>query len=91
MRHTPGPWRRAPYLNGSRLSLVVWAAEGIEVASVRGWAGDSDEQPSANADLIAAAPALLSACRAALAQTAPSTPLAGVLSAAIALAAKGEP
>jgi hypothetical protein len=61
-KHTPGPWRRWPYAGGTRLSLSVVDAEGAEVALVRGWKGDPDHS-DADANLIAAAPDLLAACR----------------------------
>jgi hypothetical protein len=57
--HTPGPWRRAAYLdNPARSALAVVATDGSEIAHVHGWAGEPDTT-EADADLIAASPTLL--------------------------------
>jgi hypothetical protein len=72
--HTPGPWREGPTEGiGERGKLIVVDADGLKVCDC-----ESDLLPglrfarpypedTANARLIAAAPELLAACRAALA------------------------
>lgn len=61
MSHTPGPWRRIA-------RSIAATHEGfidIKVAEVTGWFGE--DAATANAHLIAAAPDLLEACRAVMA------------------------
>ena len=54
---SPGPWQRVSHRNAPTLSLTVVDANGDEVATVRGWAGDPSPH-EADARLIARAPEL---------------------------------
>jgi hypothetical protein len=62
-KHSPGPWRL------KQVGLEVWGADKRVVANPDIGASSeiSDETKRANAQLIAAAPDLLEACKAALA------------------------
>jgi len=67
-KHTPGPWR-----TGGTGGLIVFAADGYAVANATVFHQKQEEGESqANARLIAAAPALLAACKAALAYVRPA-------------------
>ncbi len=55
-KHTPGPWVSAP----QRTNTLIVAANGTRVAESY---GVTDEEPRANARLIAAAPELLAALK----------------------------
>lgn len=54
-KHTPGPWRYKPDINGSNYMLVYCSSLASEGDNLRGYCGE------ANARLIAAAPDLLEA------------------------------
>jgi hypothetical protein len=64
MTHTKGPWQTMMYRDDG---LVVVSQKGAYVAKCSGISAviDSEDELKANARLIAAAPALLDACRAA--------------------------
>ena len=60
--HSPGPWMRDGIASDSMRSAIIRDANGFEVANSRSWLADQYE---ANARLIAAAPDLLEALKAA--------------------------
>ena len=63
MQHTPGPWRTNGFqIEGPNMGLVIATATSPRI----GWAPKTKEEGLANARLIAAAPDLLAAAKAAL-------------------------
>lgn len=62
--HTAGPWHVG---DGGHQVCVVYAADGYAVADAKVYHGKHEGEASANARLIAAAPALLGALREVLA------------------------
>lgn len=90
-KHTPGPWslfiesgvvRPGIEAKSVSFSVVVWGADGDS----EGVHGRTSDEAIANARLIATAPELLDACKAARALTPDGTHTASVLDAAIAKA-----
>ncbi len=63
--HTPGPWSRN--IPPARKYCVVFAGRNTHVASICSASNQPDSEIEANCNLIAAAPDLLAASRAALA------------------------
>lgn len=65
IEHTPGPWKVESFPEvGKKGSVYVSGAEGWEVSPVCStWETESRIKNEANAQLIAAAPDLLAACR----------------------------
>lgn len=62
--HTPGPWFRPPHINSANPRFAIAAMRGAdawEIATVVSWLGDHSDEPSSNADLLAAAPTMLAA------------------------------
>ena len=64
-KHTPGPWKESTTYarkQARKIDIVPWADQTLVIARL----GEttSNEQTYANARLIAAAPALLEACKA---------------------------
>ncbi len=68
MKHTPGPWKIATtYADAQRgqFDIVPWASQRQRVCRITARADYPVAQANADAELIAAAPDLLAACRAA--------------------------
>ena len=86
MKHTPGPWRLLPPTNGIDRNWRVTDSGDTFVAHVFGFNHAVDEQSKINARLIAAAPELLEACKAAAKQFDEKSPVGRILSDAIAKA-----
>lgn len=61
-QHTPGPWAVVDRLKWSANGAQIWAGD-LHVASVSGKLDKAPHQKAADAQLIAAAPRLLEACR----------------------------
>lgn len=62
--HTPGPWKiEDEEASGGWPIIASDGADGYIYVAQCEWIGDGDEQSKANARLIAAAPALLEACK----------------------------
>ncbi len=58
-KHSPGPWKRWQHPEANAPCLMIVDANGVDIATVRGWRGDPDHCEM-DAALIASAPELLS-------------------------------
>ncbi len=67
--HTPGPWEHSPFVPGRTpyVRAVAWESDGSRITHfIADVLPRRDGSTEANARLIAAAPALLEACKAAV-------------------------